>query len=91
MLIASELPMARAAAAQPALRDASIEKVTVGRRIVPADGLPVIGHSPLYSNVRSVTTNAGITRGPVLAQLMATEVLDEARVDVLDPYRVDRF
>ncbi|WP_433509228.1 NAD(P)/FAD-dependent oxidoreductase [Nonomuraea sp. CA-143628] len=87
----SERLHADAAAVLPALRDASIEKVTVGRRIVPADGLPVIGHSALYLNVRSVTTNAGITLGPVLAQLMAAEVLDGARVDVLDPYRADRF
>ncbi|WP_275558001.1 FAD-binding oxidoreductase [Streptomyces sp. 5-6(2022)] len=83
--------LADAAAVLPPLRGAEIEKVTVGRRIVPADGLPVIGRSPLYHNVHSVTTNAGITLGPCLAQLLATEVLDDVRVDVLDPYRATRF
>ncbi|MBD3002649.1 FAD-binding oxidoreductase [Streptomyces sp. 5-10] len=83
--------LADAAAVLPPLRGAEIEKVTVGRRIVPADGLPVIGRSPLYHNVHSVTTNAGITLGPCLAQLLATEVLDDIRVDVLDPYRATRF
>ncbi|MBI0382044.1 FAD-binding oxidoreductase, partial [Streptomyces albiflaviniger] len=83
--------LADAAAVLPPLRGAEIEKVTVGRRIVPADGLPVIGRSPLYRNVHSVTTNAGITLGPCLAQLLATEVLDDVRVDVLDPYRATRF
>ena len=42
-------------------------------------------------NVHSVTTNAGITLGPVLAQLMTTEILDDTEVDVLAPYRADRF
>ncbi|MEV0381063.1 FAD-dependent oxidoreductase [Nonomuraea sp. NPDC050643] len=53
----SERLHADAVAVLPALRAAAIEKVTVGRRIVPADGLPVIGHSPRYANVRSVTTD----------------------------------
>ncbi|AGP61085.1 NAD(P)/FAD-dependent oxidoreductase [Streptomyces rapamycinicus] len=83
--------LADAATVLPPLRRAEIEKVTVGRRIVPADGLPVIGRSPLYPNVHSVTTNAGITLGPCLAQLLATEVLDDVSVDVLDPYRATRF
>jgi hypothetical protein len=41
--------------------------------------------------VHSVTTNAGITRGPVLAQSMTTEILDDTEVDVLAPYRAGRF
>jgi len=45
----------------------------------------------VLGNVHSVTTNAGITLGPVLAQLMTTEILDDAEVDVLAPYRADRF
>ncbi|MBO3682113.1 FAD-binding oxidoreductase [Streptomyces sp. NEAU-YJ-81] len=83
--------LAEAAHMLPPLRGAEIERVTVGRRIVPADGLPVIGHSPTCRNVHSVTTNAGITLGPCLAQLLTTEILDDVRVDVLDPYRASRF
>ncbi|WP_326688363.1 MULTISPECIES: FAD-binding oxidoreductase [unclassified Streptomyces] len=83
--------LAQAADLLPALREAEIEKITVGRRVVPADGLPVVGRSPVYGNLHSVTTNAGITLGPVLAQLMTTEILDGTRVDVLDPYRSTRF
>ncbi|WP_060954082.1 NAD(P)/FAD-dependent oxidoreductase [Streptomyces hygroscopicus] len=83
--------LADAATVLPPLRRAQIEKVTVGRRIVPADGLPVIGRSPVYHNVHSVTTNAGITLGPCLAQLLSTEVLYDVRVDVLEPYRSTRF
>lgn len=83
--------LAEAAAVLPPLRRAEIEKVTVGRRIIPADGLPVIGRGPVLGNVHSVTTNAGITLGPVLAQLMTTKILDDVEVDVLAPYRADRF
>ena len=73
------------------LQGARVDKVTVGRRIVPIDGLPIIGRSTIFPTVRSVTTNAGITPGPILAQLIATEMLDDAEVDVLDPYRSTRF
>lgn len=83
--------LADTAGVLPPLRQAEIEKVTVGRRIIPADGLPIIGRSPVLGNVHSVTTNAGITLGPVLAQLMTTEILDGGEVDVLAPYRADRF
>ncbi|MQA11598.1 MAG: FAD-dependent oxidoreductase [Pseudonocardiaceae bacterium] len=83
--------LAEAAALLPALRDAEIEKTTTGRRIVPGDGLPIIGHSPVSPGVHSITTNAGITLAPILAQLMTTEILDGATVDLLTPYRDTRF
>ena len=87
----SEKLLADTTAVLPALAGAEIEKTTVGRRIVPADGLPVIGHSATRPNVHSITTNAGITLGPVLAQLLSTEIIDDVRIDVLDPYRSTRF
>jgi glycine/D-amino acid oxidase-like deaminating enzyme len=83
--------LAEAARVIVPLRHATVEKVTVGRRVVPIDGLPIVGRSTIYPAVHSITTNAGITLGPILAQLIATEVLDDVQVDVLDPYRSTRF
>lgn len=75
----------------PQVRDAQIERVTTGRRILPTDGLPIIGHNPAYPNVRCMATNAGITLAPLLAQLLTTEILDENQTDLLTPFRSSRF
>lgn len=75
----------------PSMQQARIEKVTSGRRILPSDGLPIIGQSDQFPAVRSVTTNAGITLGPILAQLVATEVIDGVDTEILDRYRSTRF
>lgn len=75
----------------PVLQDARVETITAGRRIVPQDGLPIIGHSDERPSIHCVATNAGVSLGPVLAQMMVSEVLDGARIDVLGDYRADRF
>ena len=75
----------------PALTGAKVEKVTRGRRILPADGLPIVGRSPRFPNVRCLATNAGISLGPLFAQLLTTELLDEAEIDLLADYRASRF
>jgi glycine/D-amino acid oxidase-like deaminating enzyme len=87
----SEKLLADATSVLPVLAGAEIERTTVGRRIVPADGLPIVGHSDTHPHIHSITTNAGITLGPMLAQLMSTEIVDDIRIDVLDPYRSTRF
>lgn len=75
----------------PALSAASVEAVTSAERVVPIDGLPVVGRSERYPNVRSITTNAAVSIGPLLAQWLVTEILDNAHVESLDPYRASRF
>ena len=83
--------LARAKELLPELAGGSIERVTVGERAVPIDGLPIIGHSMQVENVHSIATNAGITLGPVLGNLMATEILTGVTCELLDPYRATRF
>lgn len=80
-----------AAAVLPILQRARVERITVGRRVLPADGLPIIGRSPTSPNVRCVATNAGISLGPLLAQLLCTEILDDVEIGMLAPYRASRF
>lgn len=78
-----------ASAVLPALGNARVERVTVGRRILPADGLPIVGRGS--QDVWCLATNAGISLGPLLAQLLTTEIVDDAEVDLLAPYRAGRF
>lgn len=75
----------------PWLKGVQVEKVTSRRRIVPQDGLPIVYNDIANSGIAAVTTNAGISLAPILAQLMTTEILDTERVQRLDPYRVERF
>lgn len=82
--------VAVAASVVPGLTEAQIEKVTSRRRIVPQDGLPIY-YNNVEAGVAAITTNAGISLGPILAQLIVSEVLTGIRSDRLNPYRADRF
>lgn len=75
----------------PNLKGALIEKVTETRRVIPSDGLPVISRSADCPGVTAITTNAGVSLSAILSQLVTTELLDGVHVDLLDPYRSDRF
>jgi glycine/D-amino acid oxidase-like deaminating enzyme len=80
-----------AARVLPGLKDASVEKVTETRRVIPADGLPVVSRSTSLPGILSITTNAGISLAAGLSQLITTELLDRVSVSQLDPYRAERF
>lgn len=80
-----------AARVLPGLKDATVEKVTQTRRVIPADGLPIVSRSTSLPGVLSITTNAGISLAAGLSQLITTELLDNVRVALLDPYRSERF
>ena len=83
--------VADAVAMFPQLTGVAVERVTNGRRILPADGLPIVGTSERFPGAHVIATNAGVSLGPVLAQLLTTEILDGKPVDVLDRYRAQRF
>lgn len=80
-----------AARVLPGLKNAIVEKVTETRRVIPADGLPVVSRSKELPGVLSITTNAGISLAAGLSQLITTELLDGVTVKLLDPYRSERF
>ncbi|WP_150461365.1 NAD(P)/FAD-dependent oxidoreductase [Nesterenkonia ebinurensis] len=75
----------------PALKGAKVEKTTRGRRVVPVDGLPIVGESKTLPGVHVMATNAGISLGPAFGQLLTTEVLYGAEVDLFRDYRPERF
>ena len=81
----------RASAYLPELSGATPTPVPVGYRPMPIDGMPVIGFTQAVPNLYVALMHSGITLAPLVGELTAMEVLDGARVDILDHYRPERF
>ena len=75
----------------PALADAAVHETKLGWRPMPTDGWPVVGFAASAPDVYVAVTHSGVTLGPLLGQLAASEILDGVRVDLLAPYRLERF
>jgi glycine/D-amino acid oxidase-like deaminating enzyme len=75
----------------PKVKEATLDRVTLGWRVMPADGLPIIGRVASRPNVYLAAMHSGITLSPAVGQLAALELLDEVSVDVLAPYRLERY
>jgi glycine/D-amino acid oxidase-like deaminating enzyme len=79
---------------QKKLRDVptlSLSAVNVGVRPVPLDGLPVIGEVPGVVGVFSAVMHSGVTLGPLVGHLLASEILQGANCALLEPFRPSRF
>ena len=83
--------VARAAQYLPALVGAKAIPVPVGYRPMPLDGLPVLGYASAAPNVYAALMHSGVTLAPLVGELAAMEIADGARVDILAPYRPERF
>jgi len=75
----------------PGVRGVAVERVTVGHRVMPVDEYPVVGFSERCPNVYIAAMHSGVTLAPLIGQFAALEILDGARVNLLDPYRPSRF
>lgn len=75
----------------PRLKDASLDRVTLGFRVLPADGQPLIGRVQSRPNVYLAAMHSGITLAPAVGHLAALELLEQVEVDLLAPYRLERF
>jgi glycine/D-amino acid oxidase-like deaminating enzyme len=80
-----------AAQVLPGLRGVAVERVAVGKRVMPVDEYPIIGFADNCPNLYVAATHSGVTLAPLVGQLAALEILDEARVTLLEPYRPSRF
>ena len=83
--------LARAAVYLPELASATPVPVPVGYRPMPVGGLPVLGYTRSVPNLYLALMHSGITLAPLVGELATMEVLDGARVDILEPYRPERF
>ncbi|MEP7116143.1 MAG: FAD-dependent oxidoreductase [Acidobacteriota bacterium] len=75
----------------PKLKDTTLDRVTLGFRVLPADGQPIIGRVATRPNVYLAAMHSGITLSPAVGQLAAIELLDQVEVELLTPYRLERF
>jgi glycine/D-amino acid oxidase-like deaminating enzyme len=75
----------------PAAGGIQLERLTLGFRPVPMDGFPVVGALPASPGVHVAVTHSGVTLAPIIARHTTDEVLHGARVDILAPYRPERF
>jgi glycine/D-amino acid oxidase-like deaminating enzyme len=65
--------------------------VTVGVRPMPEDGMPVVGFAPELPGLYLATMHSGVTLAAAVGRFAATEILDGARIEMLEPYRPGRF
>jgi glycine/D-amino acid oxidase-like deaminating enzyme len=82
---------ADAGAVLPVLREVEIAEVRRGRRPIPKDGRSIVGFAPEAANVYVATTHSGVTLAPLLGAFAAIEIAHGARIELLAPFRPDRF
>lgn len=75
----------------PALKNLSLERVTLGWRILPKDEFLIVGFDARCPNLFLAAMHSGVTLAPIIGQFAATEILDGASVQLLAPYRLSRF
>jgi glycine/D-amino acid oxidase-like deaminating enzyme len=81
----------RMAAVLPPLAGAAVDQVTLGFRPMPRDSHPIIGFPAGRRDVYLTVMHSGVTLGALVGRLAAAEILDRVDVDLLEPYRLERF
>ncbi|MFD0634397.1 NAD(P)/FAD-dependent oxidoreductase [Catenulispora yoronensis] len=80
-----------ARAAVPTLTNCRITETRISNRPIPADGFPSVGTVPSTPGYYEAVTHSGITLGPILGRLLASEIVDGAGADLLSDFRPERF
>ncbi len=75
----------------PELGDSHIAQTRVANRSVPADGFPSVGAVPSVPGYYEAVSHSGITLGPVIGRLLASEILSGRRDELLADFRPERF
>ena len=75
----------------PALAGARAIPTPVGYRPMPIDELPVIGFCAAAPNLYIALMHSGVTLAPLVGELVPLEIVDGARIEMLAPYRPERF
>jgi glycine/D-amino acid oxidase-like deaminating enzyme len=68
-----------------------LESFTLGVRPIPADDLPIVGPAPGLPGLYLAVMHSGITLAPLVGRLSAEEIVSGHALNVLEPYRLDRF
>lgn len=75
----------------PSLAETEPQRIAVGWRPMPADGLPIVGRVRGAGRVYVAVTHSGITLAPALGRLVAEEVALDRPARRLEAFRPDRF
>lgn len=75
----------------PQLGDARIAETQVADRPIPGDGFPSVGAVPSVPGYYEAVSHSGITLGPVIGRLLASEILSGRTDDMLADFRPERF
>ena len=75
----------------PGLRAAKIKEVRRGRRPMPEDGHPILGFALAVPNLYFAAMHSGVSLAALVGEFATTEIVDGARIEVLEPFRVERF
>ncbi len=73
------------------LKDAQLETVTLGFRVLPQDEYPIVGFAGRAPNLYVAALHSGMTMSPIIGQAAAAEILDGVTLDILAPYRPARY
>lgn len=74
----------------PDIADAEIETAFVGWRPLPVDGHPVLGPGPVRPDIYLAIMHSGVTLAPIVGQLVARELIEDAPIERLERYRPTR-
>ena len=83
--------LSRAVHYLPALAGARAIPTPVGYRPMPIDELPVLGFCNAAPNLYIALMHSGVTLAPLVGELGTIEIVDGVRVEMLAPYRPERF
>ncbi|MGH1416963.1 MAG: NAD(P)/FAD-dependent oxidoreductase [Pelagimonas sp.] len=75
----------------PSIEGISIRQIMTGTRPMPADGFPAVGYVTECEDLYVATTHSGITLAPIIGKLVADEIANGNRADLLKPFGPDRF
>jgi glycine/D-amino acid oxidase-like deaminating enzyme len=75
----------------PELGNSRIVQTRVADRPIPADGFPSVGAVPSVPGYYEAVSHSGITLGPVVGRLLASEILTGHRDEMLADFRPERF
>jgi glycine/D-amino acid oxidase-like deaminating enzyme len=68
-----------------------IERITVGERPIPKDGMPVVGSVDGLAGLYIAVMHSGVTLAPIVGRMAADEILKGVAFNILDSYRLSRF
>ncbi|WP_267895451.1 NAD(P)/FAD-dependent oxidoreductase [Streptomyces sp. CB01201] len=75
----------------PELGKSRIAETRIVDRPIPADGWPSVGAVPSVPGYYEAVSHSGITLGPVIGRLLASEILSGKRDELLADFRPERF